>query len=139
MLVVVPAFNEAGAIGKVIEGIRATDPRLPILVVDDGSADDTAAVARHASMANQPRHNALGPGRSRGGDWGVPGGPAAANDLWVALAMTERQYEAISKPSAAVRFAPDNREYASNLAEAKAGAAAPPAVRQAPATGAPPR
>src|SRR5574341_435104 len=47
-LVVVPAFNEAGAIGKVIEGIRATDPRLPILVVDDGSADDTAAVARHA-------------------------------------------------------------------------------------------
>jgi glycosyltransferase involved in cell wall biosynthesis len=47
-LVVVPAFNEAGAIGKVIEGIRATDPRLPILVVDDGSGDDTAAVAHHA-------------------------------------------------------------------------------------------
>jgi len=47
-LVVVPAFNEAGAIGKVIEGIRATDPRLSILVVDDGSTDDTAAVARQA-------------------------------------------------------------------------------------------
>ncbi len=47
-LVVIPAFNEAGTIGKVIAGIRATDPRLPVLVVDDGSADDTAAVARHA-------------------------------------------------------------------------------------------
>ncbi len=47
-LVVIPAFNEAGAIGKVIEGIRATDPRLPVLVVDDGSTDDTATVARHA-------------------------------------------------------------------------------------------
>ncbi len=47
-LVVVPAFNEARAIGKVIEGIRATDPRLPVLVVDDGSADDTAAMAWQA-------------------------------------------------------------------------------------------
>jgi glycosyltransferase involved in cell wall biosynthesis len=47
-LVVIPAFNEAGTIGKVIEGIRATDPRLPVLVVDDGSADDTAAVAKQA-------------------------------------------------------------------------------------------
>ncbi len=47
-LVVIPAFNEAGAITKVIEGIRATDPRLAVLVVDDGSTDETAAVARQA-------------------------------------------------------------------------------------------
>lgn len=47
-LVVVPAFNEAQAIGKVIEGIRSIDPELPVLVVDDGSADDTAWAARRA-------------------------------------------------------------------------------------------
>lgn len=35
-LVVVPAFNETGAIGKVIEGIRATDPHLSIRGVVGG-------------------------------------------------------------------------------------------------------
>jgi glycosyltransferase involved in cell wall biosynthesis len=44
-LVVIPAFNEAAAIGKVLDGIRSVDPRLPVLVVDDGSTDDTAGVA----------------------------------------------------------------------------------------------
>jgi glycosyltransferase involved in cell wall biosynthesis len=47
-LVVVPAFNEAGEIGRVLEGVRATDPRLPVLVVDDGSTDDTGGAARRA-------------------------------------------------------------------------------------------
>jgi glycosyltransferase involved in cell wall biosynthesis len=47
-LAVIPAFNESGAIGKVVEEIRTADPGLPILVVDDGSADDTADVARQA-------------------------------------------------------------------------------------------
>ena len=47
-LVVIPAFNEAGGIAKVIEGIRAADPGLPVLVVDDGSADDTAGAAHRA-------------------------------------------------------------------------------------------
>lgn len=47
-LVVIPAFNEAAGIGRVLEGIRAVEPRLPVLVVDDGSTDGTAAIARHA-------------------------------------------------------------------------------------------
>jgi len=47
-LVVIPAFNEARAIERVVEGIRAADPGLPVLVVDDGSTDDTAGAARRA-------------------------------------------------------------------------------------------
>ncbi|MFQ5851209.1 MAG: glycosyltransferase family 2 protein [Candidatus Binatia bacterium] len=47
-LVVIPAFNEATAIGKVADGIRAVDPGLPILIIDDGSIDDTAVIARRA-------------------------------------------------------------------------------------------
>lgn len=47
-LVVIPAFNEAGSLGKVFDGIRAVDPGLPVVVVDDGSTDGTSRVARDA-------------------------------------------------------------------------------------------
>lgn len=47
-LVVIPAFNESGEIAKVLDGVRAAGPGLPMLVVDDGSTDDTAGVARRA-------------------------------------------------------------------------------------------
>jgi glycosyltransferase involved in cell wall biosynthesis len=43
---VVPAFNEAGAIGLVVDEVRAFDSSLDVVVVDDASTDDTAAVAR---------------------------------------------------------------------------------------------
>jgi glycosyltransferase involved in cell wall biosynthesis len=45
---VVPAFNEAGSIGAVIAEIREADPEFEIVVVDDGSADATAELARAA-------------------------------------------------------------------------------------------
>ncbi len=44
LLVVIPALNEAECIGRVIEEARA-HARVDVLVVDDGSADDTAAIA----------------------------------------------------------------------------------------------
>ena len=45
-LAIVPAFNEADSVGAVVEEIRAFDPCFEVLVVDDGSTDGTAAVAR---------------------------------------------------------------------------------------------
>jgi glycosyltransferase involved in cell wall biosynthesis len=42
---VVPAFNEADAIGKVVDEIREFDPAIDVVVVDDASSDDTAAAA----------------------------------------------------------------------------------------------
>jgi glycosyltransferase involved in cell wall biosynthesis len=45
-IAIVPAYNEQGAIGAVIEEIRAFDPTFAVVVVDDGSYDATAAVAR---------------------------------------------------------------------------------------------
>jgi hypothetical protein len=43
---VVPAWNEAGAIGRVVDGILAFDPTIDVVVVDDASTDGTADVAR---------------------------------------------------------------------------------------------
>ena len=46
LVAVVPAWNEAGAIGAVVDEIRAFDPRIDVVVVDDASTDETGDVAR---------------------------------------------------------------------------------------------
>ena len=43
---IVPALNEEASVGRVIDELRAFDPGLEIVVVDDGSVDRTADVAR---------------------------------------------------------------------------------------------
>ena len=51
LLVIVPAYNEAKAIGRVIEDLQSIDSPLDILVVNDGSTDDTSAQARTTGKA----------------------------------------------------------------------------------------
>ena len=46
LVAVVPAWNEAGAIGGVVDEIRGFDPHIDVVVVDDASTDDTVDVAR---------------------------------------------------------------------------------------------
>lgn len=48
VLIIVPAWNESGSIGEVVSEIRGELPGTDVLVVDDGSADDTESVARAA-------------------------------------------------------------------------------------------
>ncbi len=43
---IVPGYNEEGSIGAVIDEIRAADPEIEIVVIDDGSRDRTAEAAR---------------------------------------------------------------------------------------------
>ena len=45
---IVPCYNEALAIAKVINDLRAAVPGMLIYVYDNNSTDDTAAIARHA-------------------------------------------------------------------------------------------
>ncbi len=40
-LAIVPVFNERGSVGKVIERLRRALPDVDVLVIDDGSTDDT--------------------------------------------------------------------------------------------------
>jgi glycosyltransferase involved in cell wall biosynthesis len=69
--VVIPAFNSAKTLGRTIESaISQTFPPLEIIVVDDGSSDDTAAVAE---SFGPPVHVIRKPN----------GGPASARNLGV--------------------------------------------------------
>ncbi|MGL4257783.1 MAG: glycosyltransferase family 2 protein [Microbacterium sp.] len=48
VLIIVPAWNEARNVGATVAEIRAASPRYDVAVIDDGSTDDTAEVARAA-------------------------------------------------------------------------------------------
>jgi glycosyltransferase involved in cell wall biosynthesis len=47
-LAVVPAYNEAATIAGVVSSLRLAAPDFDVLVIDDGSTDDTSALARAA-------------------------------------------------------------------------------------------
>ena len=53
--IVIPAYNEAAVIADVVASLKASAPWREIIVVDDGSKDETSAVAR-ASGATVVRH-----------------------------------------------------------------------------------
>lgn len=46
VLVIIPAYNEAASIGDVITAVKKDEPHADILVVNDGSSDATAQIAR---------------------------------------------------------------------------------------------
>lgn len=48
LLVIIPAYNESSRIGQVVASIRSVMPDADIVVINDGSRDDTVAVARRA-------------------------------------------------------------------------------------------
>jgi glycosyltransferase involved in cell wall biosynthesis len=50
-LAIVPAYNEQGAIAQVVAELHEFAPEFDVLVVDDGSTDKTAEVARSAGAA----------------------------------------------------------------------------------------
>jgi glycosyltransferase involved in cell wall biosynthesis len=69
---VIPALNEAGAIGAVISGVNSL---ATVIVVDDGSTDETSAIAGVAG-AHVVRHE-----RNRGYDQSLESGFRRASEL----------------------------------------------------------
>jgi len=52
-LVVIPTYNEAVNLPELVPQVLAQDPRLEILIVDDGSPDGTGQIAADMARANQ--------------------------------------------------------------------------------------
>jgi len=46
ILVIIPAYNEVGSVGKVVEGVKIQLPQIEVLVVNDGSTDLTSEIAK---------------------------------------------------------------------------------------------
>jgi len=73
ILALIPAYNEAGRISAVIAGTKS---HLPVLVIDDGSKDDTAAVAEAAgaSVLRQIPNQGKGAALQAGYRWALDQG-----------------------------------------------------------------
>jgi glycosyltransferase involved in cell wall biosynthesis len=62
LLVIVPAYNEEGAVAGVVRAIHSIMPGTPVLVIDDCSTDATQQVARAAGADVLPLAHHLGLG-----------------------------------------------------------------------------
>lgn len=73
ILALIPAWNEAERIGSVVETTRV---HLPVLVVDDGSHDDTAAAARArgATIVRHLHNRGKGAALTTGFEWALKRG-----------------------------------------------------------------
>ena len=62
LLILIPAYNEQGAVGDVIREVHELMPNVPVLVTDDASSDSTyeKAQAAGADVLRLPYHLGLG-------------------------------------------------------------------------------
>lgn len=93
---VIPAYNEAGAIGGVVQEVRAALERTgypyEILVVDDGSLDDTALRAEEAGAKVIRHKENKGSGASR------KSGILASKGEWILMIDADGTYPAAAIP-----------------------------------------
>ncbi len=86
--IVIPAKNEAGAIGDVVSGAREHFSDAEIIVVNDGSTDDTAKVAEAAGARVISHPESLGNGAA------VKSGARAATGDLIAFMDGDGQHDA---------------------------------------------
>jgi len=115
--VLIPAFNEAGGIGPVVQALAAAARWREILVVDDGSRDQTGAEAE-AAGARVIRHP-----YNKGNGAAVKSGIRAATGEYVLIIDGDGQH----RPEDAVRLASRLGEFdlviGARTSETQAGAA----------------
>lgn len=86
--IIVPAKNEAEAIGDVVATARSSYPDAEIIVVDDGSTDDTAAIAERAGAMVVSHPVSLGNGAA------IKSGARAATGEILAFMDGDGQHDA---------------------------------------------
>lgn len=102
---VIPALNAAKTVARVVSELREVAPGATVIVVDDGSSDDTGAVARSAG-AKLLRHRV-----NRGKGAALISGMQAARELGARSVVTldaDGQHTALDAVKLAQHAAPDD-------------------------------
>jgi glycosyltransferase involved in cell wall biosynthesis len=81
ILVCIPTYNERDNLPVVLRRVRAANPDVDVLVIDDGSPDGTGEIADHAAAADPKVHvmhrsekSGLGTAYVQGFEWGLDQG-----------------------------------------------------------------
>ena len=85
--ILLPAYNESGVIGETIRAIRALHPDFEILVVDDGSTDNTMREAMEAGANVWPHPYNMGNGAA------IKSGLRCARGEWVLMMDADGQHK----------------------------------------------
>ncbi len=85
--IIIPAKNEASAIGDVVTRARSEFPEAELIVVNDGSSDDTANVAEQAGATVITQAESLGNGAA------VKAGARIANGEVLAMLDADGQHD----------------------------------------------
>ena len=85
--ILLPAYNEQGVIGETIRRIRALHPDFEILVVDDGSTDNTMREAMEAGANVWPHPYNMGNGAA------IKSGLRCARGEWVLMMDADGQHK----------------------------------------------
>ena len=96
--IIIPAKNEAEIIGEVVATVRQQYPEAEILVVNDGSEDDTAAVAEKAGAKVLTHPVSLGNGAA------IKAGARAASGDVLVMMDGDGQHKAEDIPSLVERL-----------------------------------
>jgi glycosyltransferase involved in cell wall biosynthesis len=86
--IIIPAKNESAAIGQVVATARSSYPDAEVIVVNDGSSDDTAAVAKAAGARVVSHPESLGNGAA------IKSGARAATGDVLAMMDADGQHDA---------------------------------------------
>lgn len=83
LLIIIPAYNEQGRVGRVIAEVKSAVPGAGVLVVNDGSSDSTAKEAGEAgaTVLSLPVNSGYGAALQTGYKFGVRAGYATIGQI----------------------------------------------------------
>jgi len=108
--IVIPAYNQAGYLAQAIDSVLAQDyPRIELIVIDDGSTDDTQAVlAAYAGRFNFESHANMGQAGTLNKGWGMSKGEIlsylAADDFLLPGAVRTSVEKLIADPGIVLTY-----------------------------------
>jgi glycosyltransferase involved in cell wall biosynthesis len=107
--VIIPVYNEAATLEEIIRRVRATGRVDELLVVDDGSSDDSVAILSRLAEQGTPPLRILRHPRNQGKGAAMQTGLAAATGDVVLVQDADLEYNPADYPALLAPFANDPR------------------------------